>query len=178
MTSGQTARMIQPLLRRRVASVAVALVMATGVLGCGSEGDSSSSQLGSVRLRPLGDAPALQLGERTDAPTVVNVWATWCVPCRKELPAFNRAADELDGEVRFVGVNLGEERAAAEQFVDEVDATFDQYLNPDMSIQQAFEIVSMPTTVVIGADGTIAARHDGALDDESLAELVERATRR
>lgn len=165
-------------LHRRAAAVAAALLMATGIVGCSSDGDASSSALASVRLRPLADAATLQLGEPTDVPTVVNVWATWCVPCRKELPAFNRAADESDGAVRFVGVNLGEERAAAEQFVAEVDATFDQYLNPDMSIQQAFEIVSMPTTVVIAADGTIAARHDGALDDESLADLVERATQR
>lgn len=178
MTSGQTARMTQPVRRRRARRTVLAVlttVAALAATACGGS-DASTDPLAAVRLRPLADAPALQLGEPTDEPLVVNVWATWCVPCRKELPAFNRAADESGGAVRFVGVNLGEGRADAERFVEEVDATFDQYLNGDMSIQQAFEIVSMPTTVVLATDGTIAARHDGALDDESLAELVERAT--
>lgn len=143
--------------------------------GCGRAADEAKSGAGasSISVTQLGDAPPLRLGLAADTPTVVNVWATWCGPCRKEMPAFNATAERYRGRVRFAGVNLGEERATAERFIDEIGVTFDQYLDPDSTVNGAFSITTMPATVFVRADGTVATTHNGALDESELESLLE-----
>ena len=60
----------------------------------------------------------------------MNLWATWCVPCRKEIPDFEAVHQARGDAVRFVGVNVGEEPDQAAAFIAEVGATYDQYLDP------------------------------------------------
>lgn len=103
---------------------------------------------------------------------MLNFWASWCVPCRKEMPDFENVAGEHRSSVRFVGVNLGDTESAAAKFVAETGVTFDQYLDPDMTAQAALSIVNMPSTVLLRADGTIATTHSGALDATELRRLL------
>jgi len=162
--------------------IAVALLVAAllGLIatGCNSSDDTTSSSSGdddsltAVTVTPLADAPPLRLGSASATPMVLNVWATWCAPCRKEMPAFDATASKYEGVVRFVGVKLGDTEAAAQQFVDETGVGFDQYLDPDSTSQIALSITTMPATAFIRADGTIAATHNGALDEAELERLI------
>lgn len=162
----------------RPRSIIARVAIAGAVLAGGAcSGDSSGSRedsvdFASVQLSPLAGAPKLQLGEPTEQPMVVNLWATWCVPCRKEMPDFEKVANEHRSTVRFVGVNLGDTETAAAKFVAETGVTFDQYLDPDMTAQAALSIVNMPSTVLLRADGTIAKTHSGALDATELRRLL------
>ena len=160
--------------RSIIARVAIAgAVLAGGACSGDSSGSSDDSvDLASVQLSPLAGAPKLQLGEPTEQPMVVNLWATWCVPCRKEMPGFEKVANEHRSTARFVGVNLGDTETAATKFVAETGVTFDQYLDPDMTAQAALSIVNMPSTVLLRADGTIAKTHSGALDATELRRLL------
>ena len=160
--------------RSIIAGVAIAgaLLVGGACSGDSSGGSDDSVDFASVQLSPLGDAPKLQLGEPTDKPMVVNMWATWCVPCRKEMPDFENVAGEHRSSVRFVGVNLGDTESAAAKFVAETGVTFDQYLDPDMTAQAALSIVNMPSTVLLRADGTIATTHSSALDATELRRLL------
>lgn len=159
-----------------------ALVLACLLLaGCTSSKDASSkaspknpgADLSAIVVTPLGSAPALKLGAAQKTPMVVNVWATWCVPCRKEMPAFEQVASAYADKVRFVGINLGDGESQAKQFVADTGVTFDQYLDSDMTAQAALAIASMPATVFVRADGTIAATHNGALDEAALREQIK-----
>ncbi|HOT79414.1 MAG TPA: TlpA disulfide reductase family protein [Microthrixaceae bacterium] len=160
-----------------VVALLVAALLGLTAVGCNSSDDTTSSSgdddtLAAVTVTPLADAPPLQLGSASKTPMVLNVWATWCAPCRKEMPAFDVTASKYEGVVRFVGVNLGDTEVAAQQFVDETGVGFDQYLDPDSTSQVALSITTMPATAFIRADGTIAATHNGALDEAELERLI------
>ena len=101
----------------------------------------------------------------------MNLWATWCGPCRAEMPAFQTVSTEID-DVRFVGVNQGDAGDAATEFLDEVGVDFDQYLDPDGALTNALRVAGLPATFVIDADGTIVEVHNGALDEDGIRALV------
>ncbi|MFN8050987.1 MAG: TlpA disulfide reductase family protein [Acidimicrobiales bacterium] len=161
----------------RLLPTVVALLLAIGCTSSDTGSSAKPNPLTTIRVTPLGDAPALRLGVRTDAPLVVNVWATWCVPCRKEMPALEATARRYDGSVRFVGINFGDDAKTAQKFVDETGVTFDEYRDPDSTAQAALSITGMPATVFVRADGTVAAVHNGALDEPTLEKLLQKRLR-
>lgn len=156
--------------------LAIVVILVGVVAGCGSTTDSSGGDgadaLSSVDLTPLADAAPIRLGGATDTPTVLNVWATWCAPCRKEMPAFEEVSGTYEGVVRFVGVNLGDTESSARQFIVDTGVTFDQYLDLQSDVQAALSITTMPATAFIRADGSVAAVHNGALDTAELEAML------
>lgn len=155
--------------RRGVAVLAAALVL-PGV-ACGSS-SPTGEQLPGVELPSLSapDDPdaALALDELR-GPAVVNLWATWCAPCRRELPDFQAVHDELGDDVAFVGVNIGDDAADAAAYLDEIDVTFDQYLDPDGELTTELGTASLPVTLVVDETGTVTTEHLGPM---SRAELL------
>jgi cytochrome c biogenesis protein CcmG/thiol:disulfide interchange protein DsbE len=145
-----------------------ALALAIGLVACSGGGDDPAG-LPDLELDPLppADAP-LQLADVT-GPAVVNLWATWCRPCREELPAFQAVANARR-DVRFIGVN-SQEAGEARAFLDELGITYEQYADGDGELAEALGAAALPVTVVIDAEGAIAARLLGPL---SVADL-ERA---
>jgi cytochrome c-type biogenesis protein len=97
---------------------------------------------------------------------LVNVWATWCIPCRKEMPALERLqSDRWTDGMRVVGVNIdahgdGPVRAFAEDF----DISFTILLDPPATITRTFRTTGVPESILIGRDGRIAKRWIGAFD--------------
>ncbi|MBU8857525.1 MULTISPECIES: TlpA disulfide reductase family protein [unclassified Micromonospora] len=108
-------------------------------------------------------------------PAVINVWASWCPPCRKELPAFQRLSDRADGRFQVIGVNSRDSRGGAQSIGEDFGVDFPMLLDQGDAFQRALERNAFPLTVLVDADGRI--RHTdatGALDDARLAALVER----
>jgi cytochrome c-type biogenesis protein len=104
---------------------------------------------------------------------LVNVWATWCIPCREEMPALERLQSKraTDG-LRVVGVNIdahgdGQVRAFAENF----DISFTILLDPRATITRTFRTTGVPESILIGRDGRIAKRWIGAFDPFSTQAL-------
>jgi thiol-disulfide isomerase/thioredoxin len=153
-----------------IAGSSVVLASITG--GCGSP--SSGERLPDVPIEALGGAPLDSLRD-VEGPAVVNLWATWCVPCRTEIPDFE-AVHRGRGDVEFVGINVGEEAPEAAAFIGEVGATYDQYLDRDGSVVTALDASTMPFTLVIDADGEIVERHAGAMSQSELGAAIDRAT--
>lgn len=110
-----------------------------------------------------------------EGPAVVNLWATWCAPCRAEIPDFEEVHLARGGEVRFVGVNVGEDPAVAAAFIAEVGATYDQFVDLDGDVSVELRATSMPVTVVIDADGVVTTRHLGPLDQDGLNDAIDDA---
>jgi thiol-disulfide isomerase/thioredoxin len=108
-------------------------------------------------------------------PTVINLWASWCAPCRKELPEMQRFADRAAGRVQVVGVITSDpKRDAAQSLVDDLSLRFPMLYDERATLQARIgPPVAMPTTLLVDADGRVAYRYSARpLDEAGLTDLV------
>ncbi len=109
-------------------------------------------------------------------PTVINFWATYCVPCITEMPMIEAVHQQLGDEVNFVGINVGESAEIATPFIAQTGVTFAQLLDPDMEALGVFGAIALPHTVVLDKDGTVVAEKSLELKSEAeLLEMIEEA---
>jgi cytochrome c biogenesis protein CcmG, thiol:disulfide interchange protein DsbE len=94
-------------------------------------------------------------------PVVVNVWASWCGPCRTEMPALQRVALQRGRSVAFVGVNLKDNRGAARRFLKTVPLSYPSYEDPDGRIYNDYALAGAPSTVFYDAAGRKTFTHQG-----------------
>jgi cytochrome c biogenesis protein CcmG/thiol:disulfide interchange protein DsbE len=108
---------------------------------------------------------------------VVNFWATSCAPCRREQPILSAAQSRAgDDGPFFIGVNHREGEDAARAYLDEFDVRYPSLGDPAGDIAYRFGVPFLPTTVVIDADGRLRYRIAGAIDEETLDDLLSRVT--
>lgn len=106
-------------------------------------------------------------------PVVLNFWATWCAPCRVEMPALQRASERYAGEgLTILAVNAMEPAGRVTEFMDELGLTFPAVLDPDGEILDLYGVRVFPTTIVVDAEGRIRAEHYGPLTDEQIDEYL------
>ena len=151
----------------------VALLL--GVAACAGGDEGADGTLPDVTLPPLqGDGEPLELAG-LGGPAVVNLWATWCAPCRRELPAFQDVSEQRT-DVSFVGVDIGEDAAAAQAFLDELGVTFPQYADQGAELTDALGTAALPVTLIVGDDGQITTTHIGPLSVDDLHAALDDAT--
>lgn len=161
---------------RRATRLTIAAVLATAAVATAcSGGDDAAPTMPSVELESLTDGATLHTDD-IEGPALVNLWATWCAPCRAEMPAFQEAADELGDTVRIVGINQGDDGDAAQQFVDEIDVSFPQYLDRDGALLDELRIAGLPATIAIDAEGNIVTVHSGTIDADGIRDLAATLT--
>lgn len=105
---------------------------------------------------------------------LMNLWATWCPPCREELPDLQRlyAADASRGLV-VIGVDQGESAARASAFANALGLRFPIWIDSEESYGRAYDALGFPTTVVIDRHGTIVRGFDGALTLDQMRAAVD-----
>ena len=106
---------------------------------------------------------------------VVNFWASWCLPCREELPSMNRAARKvLEQPVVWLAINVGEDREAVAAFTADYPIDFTVLLDSSGRVSQDWKVTGMPMTFVVNRDGFIAHRIVGKRewDDELHLQMV------
>ncbi|MGC4866673.1 redoxin family protein [Micromonospora sp. DT53] len=106
-------------------------------------------------------------------PAVINVWASWCPPCRKELPAFQRLSERAAGQLQVVGVNSRDSRGGAQSIGEDFGVRFPILVDQGEALQRELKRNAIPLTLFVDADGQV--QHidaTGALDDAQLAKLV------
>ena len=174
----------------------VALILSVGALGLAGCGDDPTIDPGAQAQRApaesaAGDEPALrrlrergnrlldggreafeaQLAELRGTPVVVNQWASWCPPCRAEFPIFKRLAEKYAGLVAFLGVDMQDEREAAQAFLSELPTPYPHYFDDDASISRLFGGGRVsPTTGFYDAGGKLVFSHLGAYEDDAQLE--------
>ena len=112
------------------------------------------------------------LADYSGRPLVLNFFASYCVPCAREMPALQSVADELGDRVAVVGMNLVDEEDAARALVEQTGVTYDLGRDPDGALAQALGVVNLPTTVFASADHEVVEVHTGALTEDQLREKM------
>jgi peroxiredoxin len=96
---------------------------------------------------------------------LVSFWATWCEPCKTELPTIERLRSALAGKpFAVLAVQMGGSARTAQDTASDLDLHFPLLLDRDSKVTNAWNVNVLPTTFLIGPDGTIALRHTGAAD--------------
>jgi thiol-disulfide isomerase/thioredoxin len=113
------------------------------------------------------------LYELRGQPVVVNLWASWCVPCRAEASLLVRAADRYEGEIRFLGVDYLDELAPAEDFYDTHDVTYASISDPSGEIHDQLGFFGLPNTIFYESDGSIMDTWTGPITSQALGERLE-----
>lgn len=179
----------------RTAYTAVAVVLAVTLGACTTSAPSSTGDKGYITgdgvvttIAPADRKPAPMLtGDRLGGGTVslrdfdgqvvvVNVWASWCGPCREEADDLVEAAHQLP-DVGFLGLNVRDQDASAEAFVRSRGIPYPSLVSQDGSAMLDFygmlNLSSLPSTIVIDAQGKVAALVLGATTASTIAGLVD-----
>ncbi len=126
------------------------------------------------------DGETFTLSELRGTPVVLNFWATWCPPCRAEMPAFETVWQELGrDQVWILGINQGEPREPVVQFArNTVRTSFPLLLDPTTEVGRLYGVRALPTTVFIDAEGRIQdIKIGGPLSVASILDGIRAAER-
>ena len=161
------------------AVVAFALVAVIAVLRPGGAATSyrptgAPQSLPTARLTAVtGDEfGGMILGLR-GKPVIVNVWASWCAPCRAEMPLLERAARVYAGRAVFLGVASKDSRNAALDFLDEVGVTYPNVFDESGAIRSDLGLRGFPTTYVFDAQGELRGAVVGGITEQRLAAQLD-----
>ena len=170
--------------------LALLLVLIT-VLCCGCSGDTGAAEpeeteateeiLLSANMIDFKvydrEGNPVSLSDMAGKPVVVNFWATWCGPCKSELPAFQQAYETYGEDVVFMMVDMvqgrTETKAGAIEYVDGQGYTFPLYFDEDGTAVVAYEIAAVPASFFINEQGEVVTSHVGAMSFEQLEGYIQ-----
>ena len=115
----------------------------------------------------------VSLADYRGRPLVVNFFASWCAPCIKEMPEFERVHQDLGDEVAFLGVNVRDRAEDGRRLADQTGVTFDLVRDPRGDLLVAVGGNAMPTTAFVGADGRLALVQSRNYNAESLRAAID-----
>jgi thiol-disulfide isomerase/thioredoxin len=184
--------------RRRSIVVGVVIGLAVGVAAAVVIGWSGGDDGPDARLAQPGTAADARIGTATDSsgktlpdatfdllaggsarfadyrgkPLIVNVWGSWCPPCRQEMPDFEKVHRSLGDRVQIVGLDRGDGRGAATDFAAQHGITYPLLFDSQDIFAPALGVEIMPTTLLVSADGVVVKSHAGPLDADELTQLI------
>jgi cytochrome c biogenesis protein CcmG, thiol:disulfide interchange protein DsbE len=158
-----------------VAVVAVVGLIVFEVLSAGSNGNAAkpAPPLPTAVLQP----PKATLATLRGKPALVNFWASWCDPCRKEAPELERFDRSLHGAARLVGVDYTDQEGAARSFLRRYGWTFPVLSDPDGGRGARYGLSGLPTTVVLDPRGRIVQTLQGPQTTTDLQRALESVKR-
>lgn len=125
-----------------------------------------------LTLACLGKGEPVRLAGVRGKPMVVNVWASWCGPCKEELPMMGEFYRANSASVSFLGIDLADDRVAALAMAGRTKMTFPSVQDPNSQVRAGLRVVGVPTTLFVRPDGTIAGRAGVVSSRQELAGLV------
>jgi peroxiredoxin len=158
------------------------LILAIAVVACSGPGAGAlrginvGNRAPDFTLEAL-DGSKVALRDYRGKVVLINFWATWCPPCRAEIPEIEAAfeARQADG-FEVLGINVEESRETIAPFVDEFEMSYPVLLDESGRLLQTYRAMGLPMSVIVDQDGVIQARHVGFLTaadlDRYLGELL------
>ena len=138
---------------------------------CGGANGSSGAALKAGQYTTLDGATA-SIGDFEGKPLVINFFASWCTPCRLEMPDFERVHGAVGDKVQFLGLNVQEDSGRANDVVKDTKVTYAIGLDRDGTIYRGYNGITMPMTVFLDANGKLVKTHAGALDAADLTNIL------
>jgi len=120
----------------------------------------------------LVDGRHIDIQDLQGRPVMINFWATWCPPCRREMPD-SLAASEDNSDLIVLAVNVQEELKVVGPFVDDFGITMPVILDGDGDLRNAYGVSGMPTSIFIDRDGNVSKVWPGILDGATLNRLLD-----
>jgi thiol-disulfide isomerase/thioredoxin len=108
-----------------------------------------------------------------EKPAVVNVWASWCLPCRSEAPLLDEAHHQFGDEIEFIGVDVQDSQPAAKQFLSEFGLDFTHFFDRDRAIPSFYGGLGTPITMFFAPHGELISIHNGVIDERTLALNID-----
>ena len=138
--------------------------------------NANPPRLPEMTLQAL-DGPAVTFADTAGRPTVINTWATWCPPCRREMPLLAEAV-RAHPEVRFIFANQGEDPAKIRAYLTREKLQLPNVvLDADMAIPSHYGAAGVPMTLFVRPDGSLAGHHTGEISPEKLKAKLAAAKR-
>ena len=134
---------------------------------------ASSCIVDRTSMRPLGvgdevpncgaealDGDSITLADLRGTPLLLNLWATWCVPCRTEMPELQEISEKYEGSLEVIGVSIDQPgtQEAVRGFLADVGADFRILLDPEQRAVRSFTTVGVPETFLVDSEGVVRAR--------------------
>jgi thiol-disulfide isomerase/thioredoxin len=131
----------------------------------------AADALPDVTLGCLGGGPPVRLSGLSGIPTVINFWASWCAPCRDELPLLAKAHQAYGDRLRVIGVDFADSAPdAALELAEQSGVTYPLLTDPDSDTKAPLKVIGLPQTVFVDAQGTMVATERVAF--RSYADLT------
>lgn len=123
------------------------------------------------------DGNAYKLSDYEGKPVVLNFWASWCGPCKSEMPEFEEAYEQYGEDIHFLMVNMTdgyqETVDSAKKMITDKGYTFPVYYDTDLEAARAYSVYSIPATYFIDKNGYMTAYAQGALDEATLQKGID-----
>lgn len=120
---------------------------------------------------------AVKLSDMLGKPVIVNFWASWCPPCKAEMPEFNKVFEELGGDVQFMMIDAvdgeRETKKIGQAYVDKQGYTFPVYYDIEQDAVIQYGIRAFPTSIFIDSEGYVAAGVEGMIDEATLRKGID-----
>ena len=153
------------------------LLLVVGTVACGKAEENATEEGQETNLAPDFtvydmEGNAVSLSDFRGKPVVLNFWASWCGPCRSEMPDFQKIYEEYKEDVVFLMVNLTdgsqETVETVTSFIEKSGYTFPVYVDTDLDAARAYSVNSVPRTYFINAEGKSVAKAKTAINEEVI----------
>lgn len=154
-----------------------------------AQGDVAENSSGETDTQPMlapnftvytADGDAVQLTDFYGKPIVLNFWASWCPPCKSEMPDFDAMYGEYGDDIHFVMINLTDgDRETVETgsaYVEAQGYSFPVYYDTALNAANSYQVYSVPMTYFLDAEGYAIARASGAIDADTLKRGISMIT--
>jgi cytochrome c biogenesis protein CcmG/thiol:disulfide interchange protein DsbE len=153
-------------------------VVFAAILVMGVSAGSAMGGMEGVVLRDMDGNPVEVDSLLADGPVILNFWATWCRPCRAEMPKLQEVQEELAGrKVHFAAISLDDRRntSKVEAYVEQNKITLPIYRDPEGTLAKRFQVLAIPTTFVLDQNAEVAYKTRGYRpgDEVLLRKAIE-----
>jgi thiol-disulfide isomerase/thioredoxin len=155
-----------------LAALLLVALLALGTVACTRKDPAAGGTLPAVALTDLTTGKAVRW-PTDDKPVIVNFWASWCTPCRAEMPAFDRVAARLGDRVHILGVTDERNLASARKAAKRAAVRYPLYVDEDQRLLIDLNISGLPGTVFVDGTGKVLGRHLGALTEAELTKEIQ-----
>ncbi len=126
------------------------------------------------------EGPNVKLSELRGDVVLINFWASWCGPCRQEMPLLEELSTKYAPMgYTMLGVNVEEDSSAAKSMLEELGVSFPILFDNENSVSESYEVIAMPTTIIVDRDGNVQYVHHGYKpgDEGKYQDAIRRAIR-